>query len=95
MRIKVKQTEPLIRECKVESPCIGVCSTSTIGTVWCVGCSRHYQDVIRWNQYSVDDKILAIYRAKNHEKLKSEGKADDWHDYQQETEGFNIKEIKQ
>ena len=36
---------------KVRNPCRGICSTSTVGSIWCVGCGRYYKDVINWNAY--------------------------------------------
>jgi predicted Fe-S protein YdhL (DUF1289 family) len=92
MRIPIKMTEPLVKPCSsVAYPCIGVCSTSTIASVWCCGCNRHYKDVINWNQYSEEEKILAMWRAVNHRELKKQGKVDDHQDYKYEQEGFNIK----
>ena len=91
MRIPIKQTEPLTKPCRVRNPCIGVCSTSTVGSVFCVGCNRHYKDVIRWNSYTESQKIEAMWRAVKHRKLKAEGKVTDNEDYKHEIEGFNIK----
>lgn len=90
MRIPVKQLEPLTKKCRVKSPCIGVCSTSTVGSIWCCGCDRHYLDIIRWNSYSESDKIRAMWRAVEHRKLRAEGKVTDHDEYSQKIEGFNI-----
>ena len=37
------------------SPCIGVCST-TFGDDVCFGCKRTYDEVIRWNVMSDEEK---------------------------------------
>ena len=91
-RFQVKQTEPLKKPCRVKSPCVGVCSTSTVSSVWCCGCNRHYLDIIRWNQYTQTEKIEAMWRAVEHRKLKAEGKVDDHskYSYTGDNKGFNI-----
>lgn len=72
---------PAAESVKVDNPCVGICSTSTVGSIWCVGCNRYYKDVIAWNQYSVEEKILAMYRAVEHRKAKEKGFVDDNRDY--------------
>jgi len=90
MRIPIKMTEPLTKPCRVANPCQGICSTSTVGSIFCVGCHRHYKDIIRWNTYTQSQKIEAMWRANQHRKLKAEGKVTDNEDYKHELEGFNI-----
>jgi predicted Fe-S protein YdhL (DUF1289 family) len=38
-----------------QSPCVGVCST-TFGDDICFGCKRSYDEVIRWNIMSDEEK---------------------------------------
>lgn len=66
---------------KVNNPCVGICSTSTVGSIWCVGCGRYYKDVIGWNRYSESDKILAMQRVIEHRKAKKAGLVNDHLDY--------------
>jgi len=42
-------------------PCLGLCSTTNLGDLVCIGCKRKRQDVIDWNKYS-DDKKRIIMR---------------------------------
>lgn len=42
----------------IDSPCIGVCSTS-IGDDVCKGCLRTHKEVSEWNSY-LDDKKIEI-----------------------------------
>lgn len=72
---------PTAESLTVNNPCVGICSTSTVGSVWCVGCNRYYKDVIAWNRYSVEEKILAMQRAVEHRKAKEKGFVDDNRDY--------------
>ena len=76
----LRNTEPT-GIARVENPCVGVCSTTTVGSTWCQGCNRHYMDVIKWNTYTEDDKILAMMRAVTHRNLKERGVVDDYADY--------------
>lgn len=46
---------------KAKTPCIGVCSTG-IGDVVCRGCKRYAHEVINWNGYSDDERLLIINR---------------------------------
>ena len=38
-----------------KSPCVGICST-TFGDDICFGCKRTYEEVIRWNVMSDEEK---------------------------------------
>jgi predicted Fe-S protein YdhL (DUF1289 family) len=42
---------------KVKTPCIGVCSTG-IGDSVCRGCKRFAHEVIHWNGYTDDQKLI-------------------------------------
>jgi uncharacterized protein len=44
-------------EARVKTPCIGVCSTG-IGDRVCRGCKRFAHEVIHWNSYSNEQKLL-------------------------------------
>lgn len=72
---------PAAESLKVNNPCVGICSTSTVGSIWCVGCNRYYKDVIAWNAYSLEEKILAMHRACEHRKAKEKGFVTDHTDY--------------
>ena len=45
----------------VKTPCIGVCSTG-IGERVCRGCKRFAHEVIHWNSYSNEEKLLIEQR---------------------------------
>jgi len=90
MRMRIKQTEPLIKKVRIPTPCIGICSTSTISTTHCTGCHRHYLDIIDWNGLNNDRKILALIRAYRHETLKAEGLVDDWVHYSHLPKEYNL-----
>jgi predicted Fe-S protein YdhL (DUF1289 family) len=66
---------------RVRNPCRGICSTSTVGSIWCVGCGRYYKDVINWNSYDEEQKIRAMWRSSEHQRLKSQGQVNDHTDY--------------
>jgi uncharacterized protein len=40
----------------VRTPCIGVCSTTSLGDRICRGCKRFSHEVINWNSYSEGEK---------------------------------------
>lgn len=65
----------------IDNPCVGICSTTTVGSIWCVGCARYYKDVIGWNGYDMNQKILAMHRAGLHKGKKDRGEVDDHCDY--------------
>ncbi len=35
-----------------DSPCVGICSATSLGDAICIGCGRTFQEVIDWNTYS-------------------------------------------
>lgn len=47
-----------------DSPCVGICSTTNLGDEICLGCGRTAQEVIDWNTYSDQQKILINQRLK-------------------------------
>lgn len=44
------------------TPCIGVCSTTSVGDSICRGCKRYAFEVIRWNGYSDTEKVAVLRR---------------------------------
>lgn len=48
----------------VKTPCIGICSTG-IGDSVCRGCKRFSHEVIDWNAYSYEQKLIIAERLEN------------------------------
>lgn len=46
----------------VKTPCIGICSTTSLGDKICRGCKRFGFEVINWNQYSENEKRAVLQR---------------------------------
>jgi uncharacterized protein len=46
---------------KVQTPCIGICSTG-IGDVVCRGCKRFTHEVIDWNRYAPEQRQAVMAR---------------------------------
>lgn len=44
------------------TPCIGICSTTSIGDAICRGCQRYAFEVIRWNSYTDAEKESVLRR---------------------------------
>lgn len=44
------------------TPCIGVCSTTSVGDAICRGCKRYAFEVIRWNSYADAEKEAVLRR---------------------------------
>lgn len=40
-----------------DSPCVGICSSTSFGDEVCIGCGRTAQEVIEWNTYTDQQKI--------------------------------------
>lgn len=47
---------------RVNTPCIGICSTTSLGDRICRGCKRFAFEVIDWNAYSEDEKAAVMDR---------------------------------
>ena len=47
---------------KIRTPCIGICSTTSVGDVVCRGCKRYSFEVIDWNSYSDAEKLAVLRR---------------------------------
>lgn len=46
----------------VKTPCIGICSTTSLGDAVCRGCKRYAFEVIRWNGYDEAAKQAVLNR---------------------------------
>lgn len=46
----------------VRTPCIGICSTTSLGDRICRGCKRYAFEVIAWNGYSEAEKAAVMSR---------------------------------
>ncbi len=46
----------------VKTPCIGICSTTSLGDRVCRGCKRYAQEVIHWNGYDGSAKNAVLAR---------------------------------
>lgn len=46
----------------VKTPCIGICSTTSLGDKICRGCKRFGFEVIHWNQYNEGEKRAVLRR---------------------------------
>ncbi|MBU3070014.1 DUF1289 domain-containing protein [Aestuariicella sp. G3-2] len=46
---------------RVKTPCVGVCSTG-IGDQVCRGCKRYAHEVVNWNAYSNEQRLLIAER---------------------------------
>ena len=51
---------------KTKTPCIGICSTTSLGDSICRGCKRYSFEVINWNSYSEDEKLAVLRRVEKH-----------------------------
>ncbi len=48
---------------KVKTPCIGICSTTSLGDTVCRGCKRYAFEVIQWNSYDAQAKQAVLKRS--------------------------------
>ena len=46
----------------IQTPCIGICSTTSLGDKICRGCKRFNFEVIKWNSYSEQEKLAVFGR---------------------------------
>lgn len=53
----------------VKTPCLGICSTTSLGDAVCRGCKRYSFEVINWNGYDVQAKSAVLKRI---EKLNTQ-----------------------
>ena len=47
---------------KAKTPCIGICSTTSLGDSICRGCKRYAFEVINWNSYEDNQKKAVLSR---------------------------------
>lgn len=47
---------------KVRTPCLGICSATSLGDPTCRGCKRYAFEVIRWNVYDDEQKLAVLRR---------------------------------
>ena len=45
-----------------KTPCIGICSTTSLGDNVCRGCRRYSFEVIKWNSYEPQEKRAVLMR---------------------------------
>lgn len=45
-----------------KTPCLGICSTTSLGDMVCRGCKRYSFEVINWNAYDDDAKSAVLKR---------------------------------
>ena len=45
-----------------KTPCIGICSTTSLGDNVCRGCRRYSFEVIKWNSYEPHEKRAVLMR---------------------------------
>jgi len=46
----------------IKTPCLGICSTTSVGDVVCRGCKRYAFEVINWNGYDDEAKAAVLSR---------------------------------
>lgn len=46
----------------IRTPCIGICSTTSVGDDVCRGCRRYAHEVIQWNAYGDAEKRAVLDR---------------------------------
>jgi len=46
----------------IRTPCIGICSTTSLGDAVCRGCKRYSFEVINWNSYTDAEKLAVLGR---------------------------------
>jgi len=51
---------------KAKAPCIGICSTTSLGDSICRGCKRYSFEVINWNSYGEEEKLAVLRRVEKH-----------------------------
>jgi predicted Fe-S protein YdhL (DUF1289 family) len=49
----------------IKTPCIGICSTTSVGDAICRGCKRFSFEVIDWNSYTNEEKQAVLDRVES------------------------------
>lgn len=52
----------IMKTVSTKTPCIGICSTTSVGDPICRGCKRFASEVIEWNSYSDAEKTAVLER---------------------------------
>lgn len=79
-------TYPWISKVNIPNPCQNICSTTTVASIYCRGCNRHWRDVVYWNRMDDAQKIKAMKVASYHRAAKEMGLVDgDNTEYDQES----------
>lgn len=52
----------IVKISTTRTPCIGVCSTTSLGDPICRGCQRYAFEVIQWNGYADNEKEAVLKR---------------------------------
>jgi predicted Fe-S protein YdhL (DUF1289 family) len=47
---------------EIKTPCIGICSTTSLGDAVCRGCKRYSDEVINWNSFDAKAKRAVLNR---------------------------------
>lgn len=50
---------------RIKTPCIGICSTTSVGDRICRGCKRFAFEVIDWNGYTDEEKQAVLDRVES------------------------------
>jgi len=58
----IQQTGHALSTFKTKTPCIGICSTTSVGDPICRGCKRFAHEVINWNGYTDEEKNAVLDR---------------------------------
>lgn len=48
-----------------DSPCVGICSATSLGDEICIGCGRTFHEVHAWNTLTDEEKIAINKRLLN------------------------------
>jgi uncharacterized protein len=57
--------EHRMKQQRIKTPCIGICSTTSVGDRICRGCKRFAFEVIDWNSYTDDEKQAVMDRVES------------------------------
>ena len=73
-----------------KTPCIGICSTTSLGDPVCRGCRRFSFEVIKWNSYGPQEKKAVLKRI---EKLVSQIFENKFHIQSEKTLQLELKRL--
>ncbi len=55
----------MLERCDTDSPCVGICSSTSLGDEICIGCGRTAEEVIVWNTLTDEQKREINKRLQN------------------------------